>query len=110
MSWPSPGAIGASILFCIAVAYAVYVERKIARGDISLVGYSFKQPLRFGVVAVALSILLSLGIYWWTTDSTLAKTWLVILLALSIAEVLRGLLAEYHHKKRGGRNLDKNSS
>jgi len=109
MNWPSPGAIGASVLLCVAVGYAVSVERRITRGDIPRAGYSFKQTLCFGVVAVALSTLLSLGIYWWTTDSALAKAWLVILFALSIAGVLKGLVAEYHHKKRGGRNLDKSS-
>ncbi|MDQ7836788.1 MAG: hypothetical protein RDU24_15520 [Humidesulfovibrio sp.] len=109
MSLPTPGAIGAIVLLGAAVGYAVYVERRIAQGEIPRVGYSFKHTLYFGIVAIVLSILLSLGVYWWTADLAFAKAWLGILLVLSIAGVLKGLLAEYHHKKRGGRNLDQSS-
>jgi hypothetical protein len=106
MNWPSPGSLVLITVFILVVCYAVSVERKIARGQIPLVPYSFRQTWRFGGTAAAVSAFLSILIYWRTGDSSFALSWFVILMVLSCAGLLRGLLAEYQHKRRGGKNLD----
>ena len=106
MNWPSSGSVVLITVFFFVVCYAVSVERKITKGELPLVPYSFRQTWRFGGIAVAVSSFLSILIYWRTGDSSFALSWLVILMALSLAGLLRGLLAEYQHKRRGGTNLD----
>jgi len=106
MHWPSSGALVLITVFLLVVCYAVSVERKITRGEIPLAPYSFKQTWRFGGIAVAVSTFLSILIYWRTGDSPFALSSFAVLLVLSCAGLLRGLLAEYQHKRRGGKNLD----
>ncbi|MDP2848792.1 MAG: hypothetical protein Q8O35_11470 [Humidesulfovibrio sp.] len=106
MNWPSSGSVVLITVFILVVCYAVSVEKRIAKGEIPLVPYSFKQTWRFGGIATAVSTLLAILIYWRTGDSSFALSWLVILMVLSCAGLLRGLLAEYQHKRRGGKNLD----
>jgi len=106
MNWPSPASLVLIAIFILVVYYAVSVEKRVAKGELPLVPYSFKQTWRFGGIAAAVSMLLAILIYWRTSDFPFALSWFVILFALTCAGLLRGFLAEYQHKRRGGKNLD----
>jgi hypothetical protein len=107
MSWTPISAASAIALLTIVVAGAIVVEKRITEGRLSLAGYSFQRMWRFVAASSLLVAVLMIAIYLWTADLTWSLEWGAILLAICVAGWVRGFLNEYHLKKRGGKNLDK---
>ena len=95
------------IFIVVSIGFVVTVELMIRKGKLKRIdSYSYKPVIKTGLIALYITLIICLVIYFFSKSLEVSMSLGVFLLFCIIAGCLKGLLSEYQTKRRGGRKKD----